>query len=73
MNEFTLKEYTQEEYKADMQKILKEKGLHDAVEKYCDDINSYASALSYTGHRGVQECLCDILFLIDLDKENGHE
>ena len=73
MSEFTLREYTQEEYEADMKKLLKEKGLHDAVEKYCDDINSYASALSYIGHRGIQEFLCDILFLIDLDKDDDHE
>lgn len=65
---FELVEYTQEEYKADMQKLLKKKGLHKAVEKYCDDINSYASALSYLGHRGVQECLCDILYLIELSE-----
>lgn len=70
MNEFTLKEYTQEEYEADMKKLLKEKGLHDAVEHFADRINSLASVLNYVAHREVQECLCDILFLIDLDKEN---
>lgn len=73
MNEFTLKEYTQEEYEADMKKLLKEKGLHDAVEHFADRINSLASVLNYVAHREVQECLCDILFLIDLDKENDHE
>ena len=73
MSEFTLREYPQEEYEADMKKLLKEKGLHDAVEKYCDDINSYASALSYIGHRGIQECLCNILYLIELEKGNEDE
>jgi len=73
MNEFTLKEYTQEEYEADMKKLLKEKGLHDAVEHFADRINSLASVLNYVAHREVQECLCDMLFLIDLDKENDHE
>ena len=70
MSEFTLREYTQEKYKADMQKLLSEKGLHDAVDHFADRINSLASVLNYGAHREVQECLCDILFLIDLDKEN---
>ena len=68
MSEFTLREYTKEEYKADMQKLLEEKGLHDAVEKYCDKVNSITSILGYIHHRDVQECLCDILYLIELDK-----
>ena len=73
MNEFTLKEYTQEEYKADMQRLLAEKGLHDAVDHIADRINSLASVLNYVAHREVQECLCDILFLIDLDKDDDYE
>ena len=66
MNEFTLKEYTHEEYKADMQKLLKEKGLYKAVEDKCDKINSLSSVLSYLPHREIQELMCDILFLIEL-------
>lgn len=73
MPEFTIKEYTQKEYRSDMQKLLSEKGLHDAVEGYCDRINSLSSILRYVQHREIQECLCDILFLIDLDKETNHE
>lgn len=73
MSEFTLREYPQEEYEADMKKLLKEKGLHDAVEHFADRINSLASVLNYGAHREVQECLCDILFLIDLVKENEDE
>lgn len=73
MSEFTLREYTQEEYEADMKKLLKEKGLHDAVDHFADRINSLASVLNYVAHREVQECLCDILFLIDLDKDDDHE
>lgn len=73
MSEFTLREYPQEEYEADMKKLLKEKGLRDAVDHFADRINSLASVLNYGAHREVQECLCDILFLIDLDKENQHE
>lgn len=68
MPNYTLREYTQEEYEADMQKLLTEKGLRDAVEKYCDRINDVSSALGYVQHREVQECLCDILYLIELDK-----
>ena len=68
MREFTLTEYTQEEYKADMQKLLQEKGLYKAVEDKCDRINSLASALSYLPHREIQELMCDILFLIELEK-----
>ena len=73
MSEFTLREYPQEEYETDMKKLLKEKGLHDAVEHFADRINSLASVLNYVAHREVQECLCDILFLIDLDKDDDHE
>jgi len=65
MSGFELREYTPDEQREDMRKLLKDKGLHGAVEQYCDDINSYASALSYMGHRGIQECLCNILDLID--------
>lgn len=66
---FNLVEYTEEEYKADMQKLLAEKGLHDAVEVYCDKIDEVAGVLSYVPHRTIQEFLCDILYLIDLEKE----
>lgn len=65
-----LREYTQDEYRADMKKLLTERGLHGAVEKYCNDINEIASALSYLPHREIQECLCNIIYLIDL-KEQG--
>ena len=68
MNEYTVKEYTQKEYKADMQKLLEEKGLYKAVEDKCDRINSLASALSYLPHREIQELMCDIMFLIELEQ-----
>jgi hypothetical protein len=73
MSEFTLREYPQEKYEADMKKLLKEKGLYDAVDHFADRINSLASVLNYGAHREVQECLCDILFLIDLDKGGDNE
>ena len=62
---YELKEYTQKEYEADMTALLEEKGLHGAVEEFCDRINDEASALRYVGHRSVQEYLNDILFLVD--------
>ena len=68
MADFTLREYTQEEYKADMQKLLEEKGLYKAVEDKCDRINSLSSTLSYLPHREIQELMCDILFLIELQE-----
>lgn len=67
--EYTLKEYTQEEQAADMRKLLNEKGLRGAVEGYCDTINELASPLNYLSHRNIQECLCDIIALIELDEE----
>lgn len=67
--EYTLKEYTQEEQAADMRKLLNEKGLRGAVEDYCDTINELASPLSYLPRRDIQECLCAIIALIELDEE----
>ena len=64
MSDYTLKLYTRKEYQADMQALLDEKGLYSAVKQYCDEIDEYASALNYTGHRGVQECLENILYLV---------
>ena len=65
MSDYTLKLYTREEYQTDMQALLDEKGLYSAVKQYCDEIDEYASALNYTGHRGVQECLENILYLVE--------
>ena len=64
--EFTLREYTKEEYKADMQKLLSEKGLYGAVEFYCDKINDVTKDLSYLQRREIQEYLCDILYLVEM-------
>ena len=64
MNE--LREYTKEEYKADMKKLLEEKGLYEAVKVYCDKIDEVAGNWGYVDHRDIQEFLCDILYLIEL-------
>ena len=68
MKKVEIKEYTPEQYRADMQKLLEEKGLKGAVEVYCDKIDEIERCLSYISHREIQEYLCDILFLIELDK-----
>ena len=70
MSEYTLKEVTYEEYKAELNKTLTEKGLKQAVSDICDKINSITSLLSYCNHRDVQELMCDILCLIDLSFED---
>ncbi len=68
---FSLKEYTPEEYERDMRKLLSEKGLHGAVETYADLIESLMHDINagYLTIATVQEYLCDILYLIDLDKK----
>ena len=68
---FDLKEYTIGEYKADMQKLLSEKGLRDAVKVYIDKIDEEVeiSGVGYVMHRTVQEYLCDILYLIELSEK----
>ena len=69
----TLEEYTQEEYKSDMMKLLKEKGLSKAVKKYADKIDQECRYMGvpYLVQRAVQEYLCDILFLCEkYEKEN---
>ena len=48
MSEFTLREYPQEEYEADMKKLLKEKGLHDAVDHFADKFISKCAELRST-------------------------
>ena len=67
--EFTLKIYTQKEYDNDMRALLKEKGLHGAVEEFTDKINDIAVKWGYVDHMDVVEFLNDILYLIDIHKE----
>ena len=47
MDNYTLREYTNEEYEADMRKLIAEKGLHDAVKEYTDKIMEEVAGLSY--------------------------
>lgn len=62
-----LREISCEEYKARMEKLIEEKGFYGAVESVCDVINEeYALPYDYLTCSGLQECLCDILFLVEL-------
>ena len=62
-----LREISNVEYKARMEKLIEEKGFYGAVESVCDVINEeYALPYDYLTCRGLQECLCDILFLVEL-------
>ena len=61
-----LREYTNDEYKADLRKELEENGLYESVKKRLDEINIMASDLSYLGHRYVQEMMREVLDLIEM-------
>ena len=62
-----LRAMSSEEYKARMENLIKEKGFYGAVESICDEINAeYALPYDYLTCRGIQECLCDILYLVEL-------
>lgn len=66
-----VREISNEEYKARMEKLIEEKGLYGAVESVCDEINEeYALHRDYLTCRGIQECLCDILFLVELKEHD---
>lgn len=59
-----LREYSQEDYKHDMQALFAEKGLFGAIKVYADKINEEVAGTSYSLLcMTVQEYLCDILFL----------
>lgn len=69
--EFTLREYTPEEHKADMLKELDSMGLYKAVEARCDFIDEECvnQEMGYVAHRCIQEWMCEILELIELNTE----
>lgn len=66
LREYTLREYADDEYKADLRKELEENGLYKSVSKRLDEINTITSELSYLEHRYVQEMMCEVLDLIEL-------
>ena len=73
MAEPMLREYNPEEYKADMEKLIKILGFKRAVKVYCDRINDVLpDDLPYGIITSIQEDICNILFLCDL-KESVNE
>lgn len=69
MAEFNIKVVDDEEERAGMRKKLEEVGLRKAVEEHCNEIWDTVEGLSYLAVMGVAESLCNILTLIELDKE----
>lgn len=61
-----LKEYTKEEYEADMRQKLAEKGLYKAVEEILDDVVDANRNYSYAHFALMTDWACDILKLIEL-------
>lgn len=68
--EFEIREYTPDEYKADMLMLLNKKGLYDAVKVYLDKIMEEASNLSYIPHMTIAEFCNDVLFLVEMKKDD---
>lgn len=73
--ECELREYTEEEYQADLRKELTEGCLLKAIHKRCDEINYLSSDLGYTTHRTIQEQMVEIQDLIKayMDMQKGTE
>lgn len=69
MKEFEIREYPEDEYKADMLELLAAKGLKQAVKKYLDMIVEETSGLPYIPNMSVKEWACDILTLCELEEE----
>ena len=66
-----IKEYTKEEYEADMKAKLAELGLYKAVEEILDEMVEQNRGFSYAHFSLITEWACDILKLIELaESEN---
>ena len=68
-----LKEYTKEEYEADMRRRLKEKGLYEAVKGILDEILDENRDLGYAHFSLMAELCGDILKLIELAESEDKE
>lgn len=73
VKEFELREYTEEEYQANLRKELTEGCLLKAIHKRCDEINYLSSNLGYITHRTIQEQMVEIQDLIKayMDMQKG--
>lgn len=69
MKEFEIREYPEDEYKADMRKLIADKGLKQAVKKYLDMIVEETADLPYIPNMSIKEWACDILTLCELEEE----
>ena len=67
--EFTIVEYSHEEYLEDLRKELKADGIVKAVEKRMNDINHECDSMGYVQYTAIMESLDEIRDLIKLDKE----
>ncbi|MBQ0112400.1 MAG: hypothetical protein KBT03_04640 [Bacteroidales bacterium] len=69
--EYTLREYTQEEYEADLRSELENTSLYNTIKLRCDLINDECvnQQMGYIPHGTIQELMCEILNLIEI-KEN---
>ena len=56
---------TNEEYRSNLRKEIKEDGLRKAIEKRCDDIFAECASMAYLPHMTVAEWLNEILDLVD--------
>ena len=68
MPEINFRKYKQKEYKENLEKLLADKGLQDAVRFFCDKINDDVSSCGYIVHMSVIEHMNDILHLIELSE-----
>ena len=59
-----LREYTYDEYRADLRKELEEDGLYECVSKRLDEIDTMTSDL--LGCRRIQEMMREVLDLIEM-------
>lgn len=70
MAEPILREYNPEDYKADMEKLIKVLGFRGAVKVFCDRINDILpDDLPYRIAASIQESLCGILYLCELKEK----
>lgn len=66
MTEFTIKEISPEEHKAQLRAEIATDGLYEAVKKRCDEIDEECKYMRYVQHRYIQEQLCEIMELVEL-------
>ena len=61
-----LREYTDDEYRANLRKELEEDGLYECVSKRLDVIDTLSSEFRWLKYAYVQEMICEIRDLIEM-------